>query len=134
MKKKYPDQVVFNYETESYDANKRDYPTSVGSQKFEPISIDLAAAAKANHHFKSKFDELKAAYNQLANEYQWNKLIYNANYSFQPIVGQTYHLYKREDNSHWLSLIGPEEWKKKHIGSFKLQTNGTWRKISSDYE
>lgn len=134
MKKKYPDQVVFNYETESYDAKKRAYPSSVGSQKFEPIKIDLAAAAQANQHFKSKFEELKAAYNELANEYQWNKLIYDADYSFQPIVGQTYHLYKRKDNSYWLSLIGPEEWKKNHIGSFKLQTNGTWRKISTGYE
>ena len=38
MKKKYPDNIVYNYETEEFDANKKSYPTSVGGQKFEFLS------------------------------------------------------------------------------------------------
>ena len=37
MKKKYPDNIVYNYETQEFDAKKKEYPTSVGAQKFETI-------------------------------------------------------------------------------------------------
>jgi len=62
-------------------------------------------------------------------EYNWTKLVYEATYNFQPIVGHTYHLYEKKDKSLWLSLIGPDEWNQPYVGSFKLQTDGTWEKI-----
>jgi hypothetical protein len=35
--KKYPDNVVYNNDSNTFDANIKEYPTTVGSQKFEPI-------------------------------------------------------------------------------------------------
>ena len=54
MKKKYPDNVVFNYETEEFDASKKEYPTSVSAQKFEPIKVDKSDSLKANKYFEEK--------------------------------------------------------------------------------
>ena len=130
MEEKLPDNIVFNYETEKFDASQRSYPTSVGSVNFEPLVVDKSSSATANHYFNSKLNELKEEYKKLVEEYNWTKLVYEADYSFQPIVGHDYHLYEREDKSLWLSLIAPDEWDKPYVGSFKLLTNGKWERIT----
>ena len=132
MKPKYPDNIVFNENLEDYDASKRSYPTSVGSQKFEPIKLDKSNSNNANNYFDAKFKELKSAYQKLVDDYKWNKIIYESEFSFQPIIGEIYYLYQKENKSYWLSIVSPENWNKKYIGSFKLLTNGKWEKVSKD--
>ncbi len=53
MKKQYPDNVVYNYEIEKFDASKKSYPTTIGSQNFTPIEVDKSDSIKANKYFKS---------------------------------------------------------------------------------
>ena len=129
MKKKYPDNIVYDYKLDKFDANTKPYPTSVGAQSFEPIKVDKSSGITANHYFESRLNELKEEYKKLIQEYNWTKLVYEATYNFQPIVGHTYHLYEKKDKSLWLSLIGPDEWNQPYVGSFELQTNGKWEKI-----
>ena len=126
-KKKYPDNVVYNSETGKFDSNIKSYPTTVGSQKFEPIVVDKGDSLKVNKHFQSQFEELRGEYTKLVEEYNWTSLVYGSRYSFQPIVGETYHLYKEDDL--FLSIIEPHQWDKEHMGSFKLLTNGKWDKV-----
>ena len=128
MKKKYPDNIVYNYETQEFDANKKEYPTSVGAQKFETIKVDKSDL-KANKYFESRLNELKEEYKKLVEEYNWTSLVYESQYSFQPIVGEKYHLYERKDKNLFLSLIKPKEWDQPYIGTFKLLNNGKWEKI-----
>ena len=127
--KKYTDNIVYDYELDKFDAKNKPYPTSVGAPGFEPIKIDKSSVVTANHYFESRLNELKEEYKKLIQEYNWTKLVYEADYSFQPIVGHVYHLYERKNKLLWLSLIGPNEWKQPYIGSFKLQTDGKWEKI-----
>ena len=129
MKKKYPDNIVYNYETQEFDANKKEYPTSVGAQKFETIKVDKSDSLKANKYFESRLNELKEEYKKLVEEYNWTSLVYESQYSFQPIVGEEYHLYERKDKNLFLSLIKPKEWNQPYIGTFKLLNNGKWEKI-----
>tara|TARA_B100000287_G_scaffold89470_1_gene81849 strand:+ start:140 stop:532 length:393 start_codon:yes stop_codon:yes gene_type:complete len=130
MKKKYPDQIVYNEETDKFDANLKSYPTTVGSQKFEPIKVDKSDSYKADNYFDSRLKELKEEYRKLVEEYNWTRLVYEAEYSFQPLLGEEYFLYERENKNLFLSLIKPTEWDKKYVGSFKLMNNGKWDKIS----
>lgn len=127
MKKKYPDNIVYNDESGEFDAKLKSYPTTVGSHKFEPIVVDKSDSVKVNKYFQSKFNELKSEYTKLVEEYEWTSLVYGSRYSFQPIVGETYHLYKGDDL--FLSLIEPQQWDKEYMGSFKLLTNGKWEKV-----
>ena len=94
MKKKYPDNIVFDYEKENYDSNVKNFPTTIGSPNFEPLKIDTTSTYEATNYFNSKFNELKESYEKLITEAKWTKMIYNAEYSFQPICGKLYHLYK----------------------------------------
>ena len=127
--KKYPDNIVYDYKLDKFDANIKSYPTSVGAPGFEPIKVDKSSSVSANHYFESRLNELKEEYKKLIQEYNWTKLVYEATYNFQPIVGHVYYLYEKKDKPLWLSVISPDEWNQPYVGSFKLQTDGKWEKI-----
>ena len=123
MKKKKPDQVVDN-------PGIMPYTTNVGAPAIRKEDIELwkqRAVTKVNHQLKARFEELKKQYEQLVDEAYWNDIVYNAKYSFEPIIGETYHLYYKNDEP-FLSLILPDEWDKPFIGSFTLDTNNKWIK------
>ena len=129
---KKPDNVVFNTETQKYDASLKPYATSVGA----PIIIPTDTVAwknrsinKINHKVSAKYLELKAEYENMMQEFEYNKLIFNAKFSFEPIIGEVYHLYQRENNESFLSLISPEQCNFKSIGSFYLNAGQVWEKI-----
>ena len=97
----------------------------------QPLSLRILVlmerslgANKVNKQFSAKFNQLKEEYHQLVEEYKWNDLVYKANFSFEPIIGETYHLYTGKDGSPFLSLIGPNEWLKgkDFIGTFILNS------------
>jgi hypothetical protein len=129
VKKKYPDNIVYNVDTGKFDANLKNYPTTVGSQKFDPIVVDKSEGIKADKFFNSRLTELKKEYELLVSKYVDTKLVYDSDYNFQPIVGETYHLYERKNGSKFLSIISPSDWKQEYIGSFILLNNGTWEKL-----
>ena len=129
MKKKYPDNIVYNVDTGKFDANLKNYPTTVGSQKFDPIIVDKSEGIKADKFFNSRLTELKKEYELLVSKYVDTKLVYDSDYNFQPIVGETYHLYERKNGSKFLSIISPSDWKQEYVGSFILLNNGTWEKL-----
>ena len=62
-------------------------------------------------------------------------LIYSAKLSFKPEIGQTCYLYEKQDNSHTLSLISPQEWGasmpfKAFVAAVKLLADHTWREVN----
>lgn len=128
MKKEIPDNVVFSKE-QGYNANILPYATTVGApiiKTDDVVSWKNRGISNVNKEFESKFNELKLQYQKLMDEYQWNELIYNAKFSFEPIVGEIYHLYLKEDGTYFLSIISPKEWNKEHIGTFQLNSDKKW--------
>jgi hypothetical protein len=128
MNTKKPDNVVFS-ETEGYNSNILPYATNVGAPV---IKADDVVAWKSrgihnvNKEFENKFNELRLAYQNLMEEYKWNELVYNAKFSFEPVIGEIYHMYLGDDGMEFLSLIGPDEWNKEYIASFKLNSDKKW--------
>ena len=130
LPKEYPDNIVYDKESGEFDAKLKSYPTTVGSQKFEPILVDKSDSLKANKYFESRLDELKKEYEELVNEYEWTSLVYESTYSFQPILGESYYLYHNMDKGNlFLSLIEPTQWEEVYVGTFKLLNNGKWEKV-----
>jgi hypothetical protein len=62
-------------------------------------------------------------------QFEYNQIVYNSNYNFEPVVGEIYHLYKGEDEQTFLSLIAPNECNFNHVGSFRLNFDKMWLKI-----
>lgn len=128
-----PDNVVFS-EEEGYYANLLPYSTNVGAPVIkldDVVSWKNRGVNQVNKEFESKFNELKVEYEKLMQEYEWNEIVYNAKFSFEPLVGEIYHLYLGKDGSNFLSLIHPNDWNKEHIGTFKLNSNKKWIHLDS---
>lgn len=128
MESKKPDNVVFS-EEEGYNASLLSYSTSVGAPVIkmdDVVSWKSRGISNVNKEFENKFNELKIQYEKLMQEFEWNELVYNAKFSFEPVIGEIYHLYANNDGTHSLSLIAPNEWNKEHIGTFKLNSERKW--------
>lgn len=123
-----PDNVAYS-DQEGYNSSKLPYATNVGAPV---IKVDDVVAWKSrgihnvNKEFENKFNELKSEYQKLIEEFKWNELLYNAKFSFEPVIGEIYHLYRDHDGQEFLSLIAPQEWNKEFIGSFKLNSDKKW--------
>lgn len=127
-----PDNVVWD-EEKGYYSKELSYGTDLGAP---PITLEdvkgwrAREAAGVSNQIGAKFEELKQEMIKLHEEFQWNQLIYSqVDYSFVPVIGHTYHLYKRENGTMFLSLIEPSQWRKEHLGSFLLESSNKWRKL-----
>jgi hypothetical protein len=123
MEKKLPDSYVVNRRLKTY-------PTEIGSLNFKVDDIELFKinkTSKLKNFYNQKFEEIKKEYISLMNDIEVNERLYKCKYSFEPIVGQTYHLYLKDDGTEFLSIISPEEWKNKSlIGSYLYDSDGRW--------
>jgi hypothetical protein len=132
MADKKPDNIVYS-ETEGYNANILPYATNVGAPAIridDLVSWKSRGITTVNKEFQSKFNELQLQYQRLVEEFEWNELVYSAKFSFEPVVGEIYHLYRNHDGLNFLSLISPLEWNKEHIGTFKLNSDKKWIHLS----
>ena len=128
MEKEKPDNVVFS-EAKGYHAAILPYATNVGAPAIkidDLVSWKSRGISAVNKEFESKFNELKLQYEALMAEYQWNEIVYSSRFSFEPVVGEMYHLYQGDDGINFLSLIGPHEWNKTYLGTFKLNSDKKW--------
>ena len=129
---KKPDNVVFDSETQKYDAAIKPYATSVGAPVItatDTIAWKNRSINKVNHKIEARYLELKAEYDKMLLEFELNKLIFNAKFNFEPIIGQVYHLYKKENDETFLSIIAPEQCCFNAMGSFYLNADQTWEKM-----
>jgi hypothetical protein len=128
MKSKIPDNVVYSVE-EGFNANILPYATNVGAPVIrvdDVVSWKSRGIDNVNKELGNKFNELRIQYQKLMEEYEWNELVYSAKFSFEPVIGEIYHLYRDANAVNFLSLIGPLEWNKEHIGTFKLNSDKKW--------
>ena len=129
---KKPDNVVFNSETQKYDAAIKPYGTSVGAPVItttDTVAWKNRSIRKVNQKVQTKYLELKAEYEKMMEEFEYNNLIFNAKFTFEPIIGDVYHLYKRENGETFLSIIAPNECNFNAMGSFYLNADQIWEKV-----
>ncbi len=65
--------------------------------------------------------------------------IYLAEMRFDPLINHTYHLYRRENGVHLLSLVAPENWGRsshtlEFLATVKLLADHTWEIIRKNVE
>ncbi|WP_350291938.1 DUF2452 domain-containing protein [uncultured Croceitalea sp.] len=131
-KEKKPDYVVFDEKTQSYNSKLLPYSSGVSAPKITPPDVTSwknTNIVSANNQFKAKYEAIQEEYKLMMEEFEYNTLVYNAKFNFEPIVGKIYHLYKAKDNSTFLSLILPNECNFNHLGTFKLGPDKTWKKL-----
>jgi len=129
--KKKPDLVVWS-EERGYYPRELTYGSNLGAPSINIDDVEgwkHSQVSKANSQFKTRFDEIKSEFERLTEEVKWNDIVYSSQYNFIPVIGDTYHLYSRDEGSLFLSLITPSSWNESYIGSFKLTSDQRWIKI-----
>tara|TARA_B100000900_G_scaffold70408_1_gene55726 strand:- start:523 stop:876 length:354 start_codon:yes stop_codon:yes gene_type:complete len=84
-------------------------------------------------YFSNKFVELKKEYDLLVSDFNWNKVIFESEMLFIPVMGKTYYLYKKKNGKNFMSLINPADWnvgdKFEFVGAFVQDSRQKWNKI-----
>ena len=127
MKKK-PDSVVWDEASDSYVAKLLPYASSVSGPLIEVPNVDAfkrKGVEIASKILSAELEELQQRIKDFVTEAGNTQRVYAATYKFEPIVGETYHLYEGESGD-FLSIIPPNQWRKTHIGSFRLTSDFKW--------
>jgi Protein of unknown function (DUF2452) len=108
------------------------YPHHVAAPKI--TEVDLSAfnrlqAHKVTKSLQKRAKEISMLVKTLQEDYALNLELYSATRSFEPVLGEVYHLYEKADGSKFLSLIAPTEWSQKYLYSGILNSDGTWSKV-----
>jgi hypothetical protein len=130
--KKKPDNVVFDEQSQSYNAALKPYATDVGAPVI--TTNDTVAWKNRNIHavnkqINAKYLELKSEYDAMIDQFEYNNLVYSAKFNFEPVIGYTYHLYRNKNQEAFLSVIGPNECNFDYVGTFKLNADKMWERL-----
>jgi hypothetical protein len=114
------------------------YPVSTLSPKIIPTdlsSFKSRGVSEVERELQQKLIEIRESYLQAIDHFNWNKLIYEADINFEPIIGQTYHLYTVRGRR-LLSMISPDQWSHKHLATIRLNIDRQWQleKIADDID
>jgi hypothetical protein len=119
-------------------------PLNLGSPMIKPEDKGKirANAVEAMHHYasqemallKKQADLIMEQVREIEGRLKISEKIYESDMRFTPVIGQTYHLYEKEDHFK-LSIIAPEEWgNSKTIGTYlatvKLLGDHSWDVIN----
>ena len=98
--KKKPDNVVYDADEQKYTASLKPYATNVGAPVIttsDTVAWKNRNILAVNKQISTKYLELKAEYDAMIAQFEYNKLVYTAKFNFEPLIGNTYHLYRNKD-------------------------------------
>ena len=83
---------------------------------------------KVSKQFQSELEELKGKIKNFVKTASDTQKVYTAKFKFEPLVGEIYFLYEG-DQEDYLSLIPPNQWKKKFLGAYRLTSEYKWERV-----
>ena len=99
------------------------YPVSTLSPPIVPndlTSFKSRGISSIERELSLKLENIKNEYIEAINHYNWNKLVYSSDYAFEPVIGNSYYLYRRTNGTFILSMISPDEWYLEYIATVRL--------------
>lgn len=108
------------------------YPASTLSPRIVPTDLSSFKArgiSEVERDLQQKLVELREQYLKAIDHFNWNKLVYEAQIQFEPVVGETYHLYQA-GGRRMLSMIAPDQWRMAHLATFRLNVDRQWQLVT----
>jgi len=106
------------------------YDTERGGQVIEKLDLTFTNHNRKNklHSYATaKMEDIKKQYDDTIALWEWNYYVDSFDINFEPVIGCTYYLY--EGIKKFVSLLTPEEFKRKSLGATKLCSDGYWIKV-----
>lgn len=109
-------------------------PTEEGMIKHKALTAMEEQTNMQLEQIRAQIELLALQAHEIQKRKELSMMIYNAKLTFKPNIGQTYYLYEKQDSSHMLSLVAPQEWGgsgpfKKFIAAVKLMADHTWTEL-----
>lgn len=104
------------------------YPVSTLSPPIIPTDLSSFKArgiSEVERDLQQKLQEIREQYLRAIDHFNWNKLVYEAEIRFEPIVGGIYHLYEMRGRRA-LSMISPHQWSSRHLATVRLNVDRQW--------
>ena len=104
------------------------YPVSTLSPPITPndlTSFKTRGISQVERDLRQKLTEIREDYLRAIDHFNWNKLVYEAEIRFEPVVGETYHLYEMSGRRA-LSMISPDQWPHRHLATVRLNYDRQW--------
>ena len=101
------------------------YPTSTLSPSIVPndlTSFKSRGVSQVERDLQQKLLQIREEYVTAITHFNWNKLAYEADINFEPVVGQEYYLYNARGRN-LLSMISPDQWFQPHLASLRLNVD-----------
>ena len=123
------------------------YGHTIGAPAFRPTEMGVIiskSSAAMNEQVDAQMNQIRKQVELLQQQYREleerriiSNWIYSAELRFSPDIGHTYYLYKRENETVFLTMISPGEWRKpglEYLATVKLLSDMTWQVIEkSDF-
>jgi Protein of unknown function (DUF2452) len=109
------------------------YPVSTLSPPIIPndlTSFKSRGISQVERDLQQKLQEIRETYLATIDHFNWNKLVYEADIQFEPIIGGTYHLYEMRGRK-LLSMISPDQWSQKHLATVRLNMDRQWKIVET---
>ncbi len=109
------------------------YPISTLSPPIIPndlTSFKSRGISQVERDLQQKLKEIRETYLATIDHFNWNKLVYEADIQFEPIIGGTYYLYDMRGRK-LLSMISPDQWSKKHLATVRLNMDRQWKIVET---
>jgi hypothetical protein len=109
-------------------------PEDTGKIKSRALTAMREQTTIQMNQIQKQVELLMQQANELKERIDISEKIYLADLSFEPIIGQIYHLYIKDD-VYKLLLIGPDDWGKfpqtlQYVGTVKMLGDHTWDVLS----
>lgn len=85
-------------------------PIDKGRTRGVAMSAMYEQTDKQLDQIRKQVELLVAQAQDIHKRVEISERIYQAEIPFKPVPGQTYHMYRRKDETTVLSLVGPDEW------------------------
>ena len=112
------------------------YPVSTLSPPIIPndlTSFKSRGISQVERDLQQKLQEIREMYLTTIDHFNWNKLVYEAEIQFEPIIGGIYHLYEMRGRK-MLSMISPDQWPQKHLATVRLNMDRQWKIVETGPE
>lgn len=112
------------------------YPVSTLSPPIVPTdlsSFKSRGISQVERDLQQKLVEIRETYLQAIDHFNWNKLVYEAQIQFEPVIGETYYLYEMRGRRA-LSMVSPEQWPHKHLATVRLNVDRQWKVVETSME
>lgn len=123
------------------------FPHNLGSAVVKPEDIGknkgravAAMKEQTSMQLKQLHDQIRVLVNQahdIKKRVEVSERIYMSQMNFEPLIGQVYYLYEKDDHTDLLSMISPAEWGKDNpfklfLARVKLLSDHTWEVLDTE--